>query len=87
MASAKHIRGLKNVQIISFSSDGTDGPTDAAGAFVDGYTMDKLKEKNINYYKVLDNNDSYNALNEIGQLIKTGPSGTNVNDVSIVLIN
>lgn len=87
LASAKHIRGLKNVQIISFSSDGTDGPTDAAGAFVDGYTMDKLKEKNINYDEVLDNNDSYNALNKIGQLIKTGPSGTNVNDVSIVLIN
>ena len=86
-ASAKNISGLKNVKIVSFSSDGTDGPTDAAGAYVDGSTMKKLRENNISYNKVLYNNDSYNALDKINQLIKTGPTGTNVNDVSIILIN
>lgn len=86
-ASAKNISGLNNVTIISFSSDGTDGPTDAAGAFVDGETMSKLKEKNIDYYDILNNNDSYTALNQINQLIITGPTGTNVNDISIILIN
>lgn len=86
-ASAKNISGLKNVKIISFSSDGTDGPTDAAGAFVDGETFNKIKEKNIDYDHILDNNDSYTALKQINQLIITGPTGTNVNDVSIILIN
>lgn len=86
-ASAKDIEGLDNVKIISYSSDGTDGPTDAAGAYVDGSTMEKLKEANINYEEILANNDSYNALDKIDQLIKTGPTGTNVNDVSIILIN
>ena len=86
-ASAKNISELKNVKIISFSSDGTDGPTDAAGAFVDGETFNKIKEKNIDYDYILDNNDSYTALKQIDQLIITGPTGTNVNDISIILIN
>ncbi|MDU6064792.1 MAG: MOFRL family protein, partial [Anaerococcus sp.] len=79
--------GLNNVKIISFSSDGTDGPTDAAGAFVDGETFNKLKEKNIDYDYILKNNDSYTALKKLNQLIITGPTGTNVNDLSIILIN
>lgn len=86
-ASAKNISGLKNVTIISFSSDGTDGPTDAAGAFVDGETFNKLKEKNIDYDCILKNNDSYTVLKQLNQLIITGPTGTNVNDASIILIN
>lgn len=86
-ASAKNISGLKNVTIISFSSDGTDGPTDAAGAFVDGETFNKLKEKNIDYDCILKNNDSYTVLKQLNQLIITEPTGTNVNDASIILIN
>lgn len=86
-ASIRVIDGLENVKIISFSSDGSDGPTDAAGAYVDGYTAEKLKALNIDYNDVLYNNDSYHALSKINQLIKTGPTGTNVNDISIILIN
>lgn len=86
-AAAKDIEGLSNVKIISYSSDGSDGPTDAAGGYVDGNTMKKLYKNSINYNDVLLNNDSYNALDKIGQLIKTGPTGTNVNDISIILIN
>lgn len=86
-ASAKGIANLDNVTIISYSSDGTDGPTDAAGAYVDGNTMAKLEKLGINFDEVLANNDSYTALEKIGQLIKTGPTGTNVNDCAIILIN
>jgi len=73
------------VLIFSLSSDGTDGPTDAAGGIVDGSAMDKLKEKGISLSKALDNNDSYNALAAIDGLIKTGPTGTNVNDITVIL--
>lgn len=86
-ASAKGIAKLDNVTILSYSSDGTDGPTDAAGAYVDGNTMAKLENLGISYDDVLRDNDSYAALEKIGQLIKTGPTGTNVNDCSIILIN
>lgn len=86
-ASAREIEGLDNITILSYSSDGTDGPTDAAGGFVDGNTMEKLRKKQVDYDKILENNDSYNGLLKIDQLIKTGPTGTNVNDVSIILIN
>jgi len=67
-------------------SDGTDGPTDAAGGIVDGNTAGKLLALGINPQFALDNNDSYNALNASGDIIKTGPTGTNVNDISILLM-
>lgn len=86
-STVKAIEGLSNVTIVSYSSDGSDGPTDAAGAYVDGFTMKRLYKEGIDFEEVLSENDSYNALNKIGQLIKTGPTGTNVNDVSIILIN
>ena len=86
LASAVGISGLNNVAIFSIGSDGTDGPTDAAGGFVDGNTINKLKEKKINVDSILKNNDAYMALKECGGLIITGPTGTNVNDVSILLI-
>ncbi|MDO5047627.1 MAG: glycerate kinase [Anaerococcus sp.] len=86
-ASMRDIDGLENVRIISFSSDGSDGPTDAAGGFVDGKSFDKLKEKNLDYNHILASNNTYEGLKAIDQLIITGPTGTNVNDVSILLIN
>ena len=71
----------------SVGSDGTDGPTDAAGGYSDGDTVNTLKENGIDIYKVLADNDAYNALRETDGLIITGPTGTNVNDVAVVLIN
>jgi len=87
LAGAKGISGLENILIFSLGSDGTDGPTDAAGGIVDGETATKLKEKGIDIDEVLARNDSYNALAAINGLIITGPTGTNVNDVSVILCN
>ncbi len=86
LSAAEGISGLKDTVIFSFGSDGTDGPTDAAGGMVDQDTKDKLKEQGISIYEALKNNDSYHALQAIKSLIVTGPTGTNVNDVSVVLI-
>ena len=70
----------------SGKSDGTDGPTDAAGGYSDGDTAGVLKNKGIDIFEVLKNNDAYNALKLTEGLIITGPTGTNVNDVSVLLI-
>ncbi len=67
-------------------SDGTDGPTDAAGGFCDGETMEYLNSLGVDIFHVLRENDSYEALRQAGGLIFTGPTGTNVNDVAVVLI-
>jgi len=86
LAAAVSIKDMDDVLIFSLGSDGTDGPTDAAGAIVMGDTIEKLKEKGISVDKVLANNDAYHALQAIDALIMTGPTGTNVNDVSVVLV-
>ena len=72
--------------VFSVGSDGTDGPTDAAGGYVTGETMNKLRANGLVYRDVLKENDTYTALSKINQLIKTGSTGTNVNDLSGVLI-
>lgn len=86
LAAAEGIAGLDNVAIFSVGSDGTDGPTDAAGGYVDGDTKKKLAECGIRISDVLANNDAYHALECCGGLIKTGATGTNVNDLAVVLI-
>jgi hydroxypyruvate reductase len=86
LASAEEIAGIDNVCIFSVGSDGTDGPCDAAGGIVNGETKEKLLDKGIKISDVLKNNDSYNALKQVDGLIFTGPTGTNVNDVAVVLI-
>ena len=86
LAAATGIAGLDNVVIASLGSDGTDGPTDAAGGIVDGKTEAILKEKKINISDVLKENDAYNALKAADALLMTGPTGTNVNDVALALI-
>lgn len=78
---SEYIKGFDNVCMFAFGSDGTDGPTDAAGGYVDGNTFNK-----INIYEYLDINDSYHALEKTEGLIKTGPTGSNVNDVYVLLI-
>ena len=86
LSAAAGIDGLKDTAIFSIGSDGTDGPTDAAGGYADSFTAAKLREKNISIDKALLDNASYNALKEAGGLIITGPTGTNVNDLTVVLI-
>ena len=85
LSAARGIDGLDNVVIASVATDGTDGPTDAAGGIVDGETLMRLREKNIDVEEALNNNDSYHALEAAGGLLKTGPTGTNVSDLIILL--
>ena len=86
LAAAEGIAGMDNVLIFSLGSDGTDGPTDAAGGLVDGQTKGRLSQAGLMIHQVLVQNDAYHALERVGGLIRTGPTGTNVNDVSVVLI-
>lgn len=86
LSASKGIRGLANVVVASVGTDGTDGPTDAAGGIVDGRTYDVLKDMNIDVENVLKNNDSYSALRLCDGLVITGPTGTNVNDLILALI-
>ena len=86
LAAAEGISKIENCAVFSLGSDGNDGPTDAAGGFVDNTSFSTLLSMGINAYDVLQNNDAYTALSKIDGLIKTGATGTNVNDVSVLLI-
>ena len=86
LAAADGIAGLDNVAVFSVGSDGTDGPTDAAGGYVDGGTQAALAREGRSAAAALAENDAYPALNAVGGLIMTGPTGTNVNDVAVLLI-
>lgn len=86
-SAAAGIDGMEHAAVFSFGSDGTDGPTDAAGGFVDGATMQELRRLGLDADEVLRNNDTYPALQKTGGLIVTGPTGTNVNDVAVGLLD
>lgn len=87
LAACVELRDTHGITFLSIGSDGTDGPTDAAGGFADGETYEKMLSLKIDPKAYLDNNDSYNALKQSGNLMITGATGTNVNDIIIVLIN
>ena len=86
LAAAPALAGLKHCCVFSVGSDGTDGPTDAAGGYVDGDTLAALEAGGWSGYAALQNNDSYHALKAVDGLIITGATGTNVNDVAVALI-
>ena len=86
LSAAPLLSSVDNAAVFSVGSDGTDGPTDAAGGYVDSDTLSILKAKGIDVQKVLEDNDAYHALEKCGGLVITGPTGTNVNDVSVLLI-
>ena len=86
LAAAEGIAGLRDVLVFSIGSDGTDGPTDAAGGMVDGDTAAALTAQGVSIHQVLRDNDAYHALEKAEGLIRTGPTGTNVNDVAVALI-
>ena len=85
LAAAPALAGL-HAAVFSVGSDGTDGPTDAAGGYVDGSTAAALAAKGMNVFDVLQNNDAYHALQAVDGLIMTGATGTNVNDVAVALV-
>ncbi len=82
LAAAIDIAGLKKTVIFSAGTDGTDGPTDAAGAVADGGTLARKPEARA----FLDANDSYHYFEALGDLVKTGPTNTNVMDVRLILV-
>ncbi len=86
LAAAAGIDGLSGAAVFSVGSDGTDGPTDAAGGYADAFTCGELKTLGISIDSVLQENDAYHALKKTGGLIMTGPTGTNVNDVAVALL-
>jgi glycerate 2-kinase len=86
LAAAIAIDGLKGVGILSAGTDGTDGPTDAAGAFADGEMVTKARRRGLDPGVFLEENDSYRFFDATRGLIRTGPTGTNVMDLRIVLV-
>ena len=85
-AVLKTIDGISGAAVFSVGSDGTDGPTDAAGGYVDYTTAAELKAQGIEIFDVLKQNDAFHALQKVGGLVYTGPTGTNVNDVAVALL-
>ena len=86
LAAAAGIDGVANAAVFSVGSDGTDGPTDAAGGYADGDTAAELRAQGVTIDAVLRDNDAYHALQKTGGLIINGATGTNVNDVAVALL-
>ena len=86
LAAAMDINGMDNVVVLSAGTDGTDGPTDAAGAIADGETMTRANQLKLNSLKYLQDNNSYYYFEKLNDLVKTGPTNTNVMDIRIMLI-
>lgn len=85
LAAAQELAGLHNVFVAGFGTDGTDGPTDVAGALVDGKTTERASKKGLDISRLLDNHDSYHFFRNVGGHIITGPTGTNVNDIYLIM--
>ena len=86
LSAAIGISGITGAAVFSVGSDGTDGPTDAAGGYVDYQTAEELKSQGVDIYDVLQQNDAFYALQKVGGLVVTGPTGTNVNDVAVAIL-
>jgi len=85
LAAMQNLKGMNGVVVASLSTDGVDGPTDAAGAIADGKTLVRATKMGLTPEKYLAENDSYHFFSKLGDLIFTGPTGTNVNDVSVIV--
>ncbi len=86
LAAVPALDGLRDTALFSLGSDGIDGKTDAAGGYVDHRTAGRLRNANLDFHAMLQNNDSYHALSAAGGLLITGPTGTNLNDIAVVMI-
>jgi glycerate 2-kinase len=87
LAFAMAIEGSEGITLLSAGTDGIDGPTDAAGGIVDGNTAARAKAAGLDPGRFLEENDAYTLLDRCGALLKTGPTGTNVMDLQIVLLS
>ena len=85
LTAAREIAGEKNIVVLSAGTDGTDGPTDAAGALADNTTLSRARAQNLDADAFLENNDAYHFFRALDDLVITGPTNTNVNDLILVL--
>jgi glycerate 2-kinase len=86
LAAALALEGWPGVLVMALATDGTDGPTDGAGAVVTGQTVARARAMGLDPWSALEDNDSYPFFDALGDLLRTGPTGTNVNDLLFVLI-
>jgi glycerate-2-kinase len=86
VAAAKAVAGLSGVYVAAFATDGSDGPTDAAGAFVSGETWSRARRMGVDLDTALIRNNTYRALKRLNCHITTGPTGTNVNDLYLLFV-
>ncbi len=86
LAAALKLKGAGACVLASLSTDGVDGPTDAAGAIVDGDTLERAAQLGLDADKFLAENNSYRFFSKLGDLIFTGQTGTNVNDISVIVV-
>ena len=86
LVAVEELQGLENVMLISLATDGEDGPTDAAGAVVTGGTFQRGERLGLDAAGYLSRNDAYHYFQTLGDLILTGPSGTNVNDLVFLIV-
>ncbi len=85
LSAALNLKESEECVIASFNTDGIDGATDAAGAIIDGSTLKRARQLGLDPEKYIANNDSYNFFSKLGDLIYTGSTGTNVNDISVII--
>jgi len=86
LSAAIRLDGMDGVMIVALATDGTDGPTDAAGAIADGSTLRRARAKKLSAREYLANNDSYHFFDQLDDLLITGPTNTNVNDLTFVFV-
>jgi hydroxypyruvate reductase len=86
LVAALEIEGLEGVVVATLATDGIDGPTDAAGAIATGETVRRARKKRLDPFEYLADNDSHTFFEALGDLIVTGATGTNVNDLAFVLV-
>lgn len=86
LGASMKIDGNEGIALISLGTDGLDGTTDAAGALVDGSTIGRSRKKNRSAEESLLRNDSYAFFKDLGDTVITGPTGTNVNDISVAVL-
>jgi glycerate-2-kinase len=86
LSTAPLVEGNEHIVVASIDSDGTDGPSDAAGGIVDGYTMERIKGTGIDVYEAIRNHNSFHALKALGDNFITGARGTNVRDLRVIYI-
>ncbi len=86
LAGAMHLSGWDGTVLFSGGTDGTDGPTDAAGAIADAETITRAESAGLSAIDSLKNNDAYHFFKPLGDLVMTGPTGTNVADVAFVMV-